>query len=376
MPYPEIPSLHDSELGLRLDAAIDGKTKPRGSLGRLEALARQMGLIQSTLRPTVSQPAIMVFAGDHGVAEEGVSAFPQDVTWQMVENFLAGGAAINVFARRNGVALHIVDAGVKHDFSPRPGLIVRKVCAGTRNFSREPAMTRDECELALRYGMELMDTVPGNVLGFGEMGIANTTSAAALLHRLGGVPLEDCVGAGTGLDADGIRHKQAVLQGALALHAQARGPIEALAAFGGYETAMMAGAMLGAAAQRRLLLIDGFIVGSALMAAAALRPSILDYCVFGHRSDERGHARMLDVLGARPLLDLGMRLGEGTGCALAVPLLHAAADFLCDMATFDSAGVDDAGRAASHDMGEAQTRSVTAEKIKMAEESRDDHRTL
>jgi len=336
---PEITAIHDPGLAARLDAAIDGKTKPLGSLGRLETLARQMGLVQATLRPAVLRPSIVVFAGDHGVAEEGVSAYPQDVTWQMVENFLAGGAAINVFARRGGIGLHIVDAGVKHDFAARPGLILRKIRAGTRNFTREAAMTKQECELALRRGMELVDAVPGNVLGFGEMGIANTTAAAALLHRLGGVPLEDCVGAGTGLDAGGIRRKQAVLRRALALHAEAGGPFEALAAFGGYEIAMMAGAMLGAAAQRRLLLIDGFIVGSALMVAAALRPAILDYCVFGHRSNERGHERMLDVLGARPLLDLDMRLGEGTGCALALPLVHAAADFLCDMATFDSAGV-------------------------------------
>lgn len=341
MNLPAVHAIHDPVLGAALDASIDGKTKPRGSLGRLEALARRIGLIQGALRPEVKQPSILVFAGDHGIAEEGVSAYPQDVTWQMVENFLSGGAAINVFARRNGIALHIVDAGVKRDFGDRPGLVSRKVRPGTRNFAREPAMTPDECRRAIDAGMALVSELPGNVLGFGEMGIANTSSAAAILHRLGGVPLPECVGAGTGLSSEGVRHKELVLERAMALHAQAAKPLDVLAVFGGYEIAMMVGAMLQGAAERRLLLIDGFIVSSALMVAAALRPAILDYCVFGHCSGERGHARMLEVLQVQPLLDLGMRLGEGTGCALALPLVHAAADFLRDMASFESAGVDD-----------------------------------
>ncbi|NLC35793.1 MAG: nicotinate-nucleotide--dimethylbenzimidazole phosphoribosyltransferase [Alcaligenaceae bacterium] len=339
MLLPDISPIHDSSLAAALDAAIDGKTKPQGSLGRLEALAKQVGLVQGSVRPVVSNPCIVVFAGDHGVAEEGVSAYPQEVTWQMVENFLAGGAAINVFARRNGIDLRVVDAGVKHDFGQRTGLLSRKIGPGTRNFMREPAMTADECRRAVQSGMDLVAELPGNVLGFGEMGIANTTAAAAILHCLGGVPVEDCVGAGTGLDFKGVQRKDSVLRAAIARHADARQPLEVLATLGGYEIAMMAGAMLGAAGQRRLLLIDGFIVGSALLVAARLRPAILDYCVFAHRSNERGHARMLECLDAEPLLDLGMRLGEGTGGALALPLVHAAVDFLNDMASFDSAGV-------------------------------------
>lgn len=363
---PDIHGIHDPALVARLDAAIDGKTKPRGSLGRLEALARRIGLIQGSVQPRISDPSMLVFAGDHGVAEEGVSAYPQDVTWQMVENFLAGGAAINVFARRNGIGLHVVDAGVKHDFGPRPGLLSRKIRPGTRNFTRERAMTPGECRRALEEGMALAASVPGNVLGFGEMGIANTTSAAAILHRLGGVPVEDCVGAGTGLDAEGMRRKKAVLRRALALHADALEPLDVLAAFGGYEIAMMAGAMLQAASERRLLLVDGFIVGGALMVARGLRPSILDYCVFGHRSNERGHGRMLECLEAEPLLDLGMRLGEGTGGALALPLLHAAADFLCDMASFDSAGVD--GEAVSVGRGAEKAPSRARNEVPVAAE--------
>ncbi len=338
---PLISPVDDGALLAALDAVIDGKTKPRGSLGQLESLARQVGLAQATTRPVITMPSMLVFAGDHGIAEENVSAYPQDVTWQMVENFLSGGAAINVFARRNGMALHIVDAGVKFDFGDRPGLVSRKIRHGTRNFAQEPAMTPEECRLALESGMQLAADLPGNVLGFGEMGIANTTSAAAILHRLGGVSINECVGAGTGLDDAGVRHKQAVLHRALALHAGVTEPFEVLATFGGYEIAMMTGAMLQAAAERRLLLIDGFIVGSALLVAAKSCPSILNYCVFAHRSNERGHVRMLEIFGAQPLLDLGMRLGEGTGAALALPLVQAAVDFLCDMATFDSAGVDE-----------------------------------
>ena len=341
MHLPDIHSIEDHQLSARLAAAIDGKTKPRGSLGRLEALARQIGLIQQSTRPEIRDPAMMVFAADHGIAEEGVSAYPQDVTWQMVENFLAGGAAINVFSRRNGMAVHIVDAGVKHDFGVCPGLVSRKIAYGTCNFARGPAMTREQCEQALVSGMELAAGTPGNLLAFGEMGIGNTTAAAAILHRLAGVPAADCVGAGTGLDTQGMQRKLAVLEGALRLHGDVAEPLPVLATFGGFEISMMAGAMLQGAAERRVLLIDGFIVGSALLAAAKLRPAILDYCVFAHRSNERGHACMLEHLGVDPLLDLGMRVGEGTGAAVALPLVHAAVDFLRDMATFDSAKVAD-----------------------------------
>jgi len=337
--FPAILPTHAPALAAELDAAIANKTKPPGSLGMLEGLARQIGLIQRTVAPAVTAPAILVFAGDHGVTAEGVSAYPQSVTWQMVENFLAGGAAINVFARQNGCALQIVDAGVNHAFGARPGLVDRKVANGTRNFALEPAMTVAQCEQAMRSGAELVAALQGNVLGFGEMGIGNTTSAAAIMHAITRLPVEQCVGAGTGLDTAGILHKQQVIAQAAARHASARTPLEVLAAFGGFEIAMMAGAMLAGAERRMALLIDGFIATSALLVAASLQPAILDYCVFSHCSDEHGHRQMLAHLGARPLLQLGLRLGEGTGCALAVPLLHAAVNFLREMATFDSAAV-------------------------------------
>lgn len=340
---PAVVPVRDDALSARLAARIDGKTKPRGSLGRLESLARQIGLIRRDLAPRLSPPTVFVFAADHGVAAEGVSAYPQDVTWQMVENFLAGGAAINVLARQQGVTLRIVDAGVKHDFGRREGLIDRKIRAGSGNLAVEPAMTARECEQALRAGMDLMADSDGEVVGFGEMGIANTTPAAALMHRLTGVPVADCVGAGTGVDAAGLARKTDVIERAMRRHAGALAPLDALAAFGGLEIAMMTGAMLGAASRRRILLIDGFIATSALQVAARLSPAVLDYCVFCHQSDERGHARMLRSLDARPLLDLGLRLGEGTGCVLAWPLVQAAAAFLCDMASFEDAGVSGAG---------------------------------
>ena len=338
MQIPSIQAVADAELSQALDASINNKTKPPGSLGMLESLAKQIGLIQRETRPQLRDPAIMVFAGDHGIVAENVSAFPQSVTWQMVENFLAEGAAINVFARQSGCALHVVDAGVNHEFGTRAGLISRKVGHGTRNFAVEPAMSVEECATAMRHGAELVAALNANVLGFGEMGIGNTSAAAAIMHKITGVPVAECVGAGAGLSDAGVLHKQAVLERAVRLHAASE-PLEVLAAFGGFEIAMMAGAMLAAAERRMVLLIDGFIVTSALLVAARLQPAILDYCVFSHCSNERGHRHMLEHLGARPLLQLGLRLGEGSACALALPLLQAAVAFLRDMATFESAQV-------------------------------------
>ena len=341
MQIPQIPAIFDAELAARLERAIANKTKPPGSLGALETLARQVGLIQQTTQPQLRAPSIAVFAGDHGVVEEGISAYPQSVTWQMVENFLAGGAAINVFARQAGCALQVVDAGVNHEFGERAGLQDRKVGKGTANFAHASAMTAAECAAAMAHGMQVVDAMEGNVIGFGEMGIGNTTAAAALMHKLTGVPVADCVGAGTGLSQDGVRHKARVIEAAVARPAHATDALDILATFGGFEIAMIAGAMLRAAERRMVLLIDGFIVTSALLAAARMQPDILDYCVFSHCSDEHGHRRMLAHLEARPLLNLGLRLGEGTGCALALPLLHAAVAFLREMATFESAQVSD-----------------------------------
>lgn len=341
MHIPSIASIANPPLALQLKAVIDNKTKPLGSLGALEYLAKQLGMIQGSVTVSIDRPAILVFAGDHGVVAEGVSAYPQDVTWQMVENFLAQGAAINVFARHNDIALHVVDAGVNHHFGPRAGLIDRKIASGTRNFAAEPAMTAQQCATAMQHGAALVAELPGNVVGFGEMGIGNTTAAAALMHKLAGIPVADCVGAGTGLSPEGVVRKQRVIEAALARHDGIEDPLAVLATFGGFEIAMMTGAMLEAARRRKVLLIDGFIVTGALLVAARIAPAVLDYCVFSHCSDEAGHRRMLQVLDAKPLLQLGLRLGEGTGAALALPLLRAAAGFLNEMATFGSASVSE-----------------------------------
>ena len=340
MTIPHISPVHDESLAAQLDRAINNKTKPLGSLGALEALAKQIGMVQQTTTPVLHDPAILVFAGDHGVVAEGVSAYPQDVTWQMVENFLAGGAAINVFARQNGCLLKVVDAGVNHTFGPRDHLLNRKIAPGTRNFAKEKAMTAQQCMEAIECGMELVENLPGKVLGFGEMGIGNTTAAAALMHKLTGIPVAECVGAGTGLDAEGVLRKQRVIEAAVQLH-DVNGGLPVLAAFGGFEIAMMVGAMLKAAERRMVLVIDVFIVTSALLVAARIKPEVLGYCVFSHCSDENGHKRMLEHLNARPLLNLGLRLGEGTGSALAMPLLQAAVNFLNQMATFESAQVSE-----------------------------------
>ena len=334
-------------LGAALQQKIDQKTKPLGALGQLEALAMKIGLIQQSLAPQLTQPHMLVFAGDHGAAKAGISAYPQDVTWQMVENFLAGGAAINVFARQNGLNLTVIDAGVAHDFGPRPGLIDAKVASGTANCIEQPAMTPEQCTEAIARGAGLVRNLAANgcnVVGFGEMGIGNTASAALLTHCLTGTPLAECVGRGTGLDDAGLARKQALLAKALARYRGAGGaddPLNVLAEFGGYEIAMMVGAMLAAAEAKMTLLIDGFIVGSAVLTAARLFPALTAYCIFCHRSAEPGHGAQLRALDAEPLLDLGLRLGEGTGAALAWPLVQAAAGFLNEMASFASAGVSD-----------------------------------
>ena len=337
----------DRAIEISLKNRVDRKTKPLGALGLLERTAIQIGLIQQRLAPEFSQPHLLVFAGDHGAAKAGVSAYPQDVTWQMVENFLAGGAAINVFARQNGLHLAIIDAGVAHDFGKRAGLIDAKIAAGTANYIEEPAMTAEQCAQAIARGAEISRNLAingCNVVGFGEMGIGNTAAASLITHCLTGLPLADCIGRGTGLDDAGLARKQALLEAALNRYRAAGGsnePLAVLAEFGGFEIAMMVGAMLGAAEAKMTLLIDGFIVGSAALTATRLAPALAEYSVFCHRSAEAGHAAQLVALGAEPLLDLGLRLGEGTGAALAFPLVQASLNFLNEMASFESAGVSD-----------------------------------
>ncbi len=340
----QIPALNKTSAQV-LNHKINHKTKPLGALGRLEELALQIGMIQNTLTPQLSKPTMLVFAGDHGIANSGVSPYPQAVTAQMVLNFLNGGAAINVFARQHGFALRVIDAGVNHQFEPHPNLIDAKIGMGTANFLQRPAMTQIQCQQALTIGTELArkKIASGcNVLGFGEMGIGNTSSASCLMSVLCGLPIKQCVGRGTGLDDAGLRKKTEILKQAIQQHSlDKQDAMRVLATFGGFEIAMMAGAMLGAAEQKTLLLIDGFIASAALLVAAKLQPNIVDYCVFAHCSGEAGHRKLLDYLGAKPLLDLGMRLGEGTGAVLAYPLVLAAVNFLNDMASFESAGVSE-----------------------------------
>jgi nicotinate-nucleotide--dimethylbenzimidazole phosphoribosyltransferase len=321
---------------------IDGKTKPTGALGRLEGLALQMGLIQGTLVPHLLRPRVVVFAGDHGIAGEGVSAYPQDVTWQMVSNFLAGGAAVNVLAREAGMEVVVVDAGVNHEFDAHPRLLNAKIGRGTCNSALGPAMSLQQAVQALRRGADIARAAHAdgcNVLALGEMGIANTSSAALLLHKLAGVGLDVATGRGTGLDDAGLARKRSVLERAAARTATNIGPMEALAEYGGFEIAMMAGAMLGAAEQRMVVLVDGFIACSALLVAHDIAPAVLNYVVFAHRSAESGHGAMLAALRGEPLLDLNLRLGEGTGAVLAYSLLRAACAFLDRMASFESAQV-------------------------------------
>ena len=348
---PQLADITDASLTRALQHKLDNKTKPLGSLGRIESVALQIGQILGTASPQLDAPQMVVFAADHGLTARGISAFPSDVTWQMVENFLAGGAAVSVLAKQNGVALSVVDCGVKHDFlaglpagSARAGLQVRKVAGaeqGTADSSAQAAMTAAQCQQALQHGIELVQGLPGNALLLGEMGIGNTSAASLLLARLAGLEIAVCTGAGTGLDAPAVLRKTEVLREVLHKHADAKDPLAALAAFGGFEIATMVAAVLQAAHERRVVVVDGFIATSAVLVAHALQPLVLQRCVFAHRSGERGHEFMLQYLGVQALLDLGLRLGEGSGAALAWPLLQSACTLLREMASFESAGVSE-----------------------------------
>ena len=316
---PEVADLHDAALTAALQSAIDGKTKPLGSLGRIEWLAQRIGAVLGTATPELREPQMLVCAGDHGLAARGVS--------------------VSVLARQHGIALTVVDCGVREAVPEQPGLLSRRLGPGTQDALDGPAMSAEQCEQALAHGADVVRGLPGNALLLGEMGIANTSVASLLLARLGGLEVGDVTGAGTGLNADAVLRKIGVLRAVLQRHAQAREPLAALAAFGGFEIATLAGAALQAAAERRVILVDGFIASSAVLVASKLRPHLLQRCVFAHRSGERGHALMLAHLRADPLLDLGLRLGEGSGAALAWPLLQSACALLNQMASFASAGV-------------------------------------
>lgn len=329
-------------LSQQLQHKIDAKTKPVGSLGVLEKLALQIGQIQNTLTPKLQNPTIVVFAGDHGIAEEGVSAYPQEVTRQMVLNFLQGGAAINVFSQQHNIKLKIVDAGVKADFQKNENLIHAKIDKGTRNFLRNKAMTEAQLQQCFQKSREIVNQLAENacnVIGFGEMGIGNTSAAALLISYLCNLPIEQCVGRGTGVDEIQFQKKISKLKEAQAFHGEMSRPEEVLQTFGGFEIAQMCGAMLAAYEQKMLIMVDGFIAGSAFLAAHQLKPEIITHAVFCHLSDESGHQNLLNYLKVEPLMKLNLRLGEGTGCALAYPIVESAVSFLNNMSSFESAGV-------------------------------------
>jgi nicotinate-nucleotide--dimethylbenzimidazole phosphoribosyltransferase len=340
-------------LQMELRHKIDTKTKPIGALGLLEEIALQAGLIQGTIRPVISNPYIVVFAADHGIAVTGlVNPYPQAVTAQMVLNFIRGGAAINVFCRQHAIGLTVVDAGVNFDFDNTDSqkLIPAKIGFGTHNYLDGDAMSADEAQRAIAAGKRIIETLfhsGCNAIGFGEMGIGNTSSASLIMSFATGIPIEECIGRGTGVNDEQLKTKTSVLRKAFTLHAEAIGsvsgparPFAILQHVGGYEIAMMAGAYLKAAELKMIILVDGFITTAALLLALALEPSVQDHCIFAHTSGEQGHDKMLRWLGARPLLNLGMRLGEGTGAALAFPIVQSAVNFLNEMASFESAGVD------------------------------------
>lgn len=322
-----------------LQSAIDNKTKPPGSLGRIEDLALRIGSLQGSSTPKMERCRLIIFAADHGIAEAGVSSFPQEVTQQMLHNFLAGGAAANVFAASLDVDVQVVDAGVVGDPGCDDALISARLGAGTANFATQAAMTTEQFALAIETGRRLGAADEFDALCCGEMGIANTSSATLLCHKLLGLPLEIITGRGTGLDDAGLAHKLAVLTAAAARTDDRLEPQEAMTEYGGFEIAMMTGAMLGAAQARRLIIVDGFIATAAAVAAMQIEPPIKDAMVFAHQSAERGHAVVVEALQVKPLLDLDLRLGEGTGALLAWPLVKCAAAMLNDMASFDSAGV-------------------------------------
>ena len=333
----------DRKLVSVLQKKIDLKTKPNGSLGRLESIALQVGLIQKTLSPELKHPTMIIFAGDHGITEEGVSPYPQEVTYQMVYNFLQGGAAINVFCRQNQINEVVVDAGVNHTFDGNLNLFDAKIGRGTANFAKTAAMSQDKAKLAIAKGADIVSRIHeqgSNIIGFGEMGIGNTTSASAIIHIITELPLATCVGAGTGLNSAGINHKMEIIKKAIAHHhVNNKDGLEVLATFGGFEIAMMCGAYLKAAELSMVILVDGFIATSALIVAQMMYPEVLDYCIFSHVSHEKGHQAVCDFLKAKPILNLEMRLGEGTGAALAYPLVKAAVTMLNEMASFEDAGV-------------------------------------
>ena len=323
---------------------IDNLNKPKGSLGALEALAMQVCLIQQTLTPSLASPCHLLLGGDHGIEREGVSVSPREVTWQQMINFTRGGGGVNMFCRQHGFKLRIVDVGVDYDLSEVEGIIDRKIARGTKNFLYEPAMTEAEYDQAIQVGCDLVDDCIAEgcqVLSIGEMGIANTSPSSIWMHLFGNIPLEECIGAGAGLDTPGIRHKYEVLSKAVdnsklyTLHSK----LSILRYFGGFEMIAAIGAMLHAAEKHLVVLVDGFIMTACAIAAIRLCPAAQDYMIFTHCGDEHGHQRMLDIVKAKPLLHLGLRLGEGTGALCAFPIVDSAVRMMNEMNNFDNAKI-------------------------------------
>ena len=334
-----------------IQAKIDNLNKPKGSLGRLEELAMQVCLVQQTLEPSLAHPCHLLLGGDHGIEREGVSVSPREVTWQQMINFTRGGGGVNMFCRQHGFKLRIVDVGVDYIFNEELRMkneefFDRKIARGTKNFLYEPAMSEEEFNKAIAVGVDLVDACCAEgcrVLSIGEMGIANTSPSSIWMHLFGNIPLEECIGAGAGLNNDGIRHKYEVLKKAVdrfnGLNGQPINPIKPIMFFGGFEMVAAIGAMLRAAEQHLIILVDGFIMTACAIAAIRLYPASQDYMIFTHCGDESGHKRMLDIVAAKPLLHLGLRLGEGTGALCAFPIVDSAVRMMNEMNNFDNAKI-------------------------------------
>ena len=335
----------DESLRPAIQEKIDNLNKPKGSLGRLEELAMQVCLIQQTLSPSLEHPCHLLLGGDHGIEREGVSVSPREVTWQQMINFTRGGGGVNMFCRQHGFKLRIVDVGVDYDLSAVDGIIDRKIARGTKNFLYEPAMTEEEFDKAIEVGAALVDDCIAEgckILSIGEMGIGNTSPSSIWMHLFGNIPLNDCIGAGSGLDSPGIRHKYEVLSKAVTCHERVSkypDPIVTLRYFGGFEMIAAIGAMLRAAECHLVVLVDGFIMTACALAAIRLYPASHDYMIFTHCGDESGHRKMLDIVNARPLLSLGLRLGEGTGALCAYPIVDSAVRMINEMNNFDNAKI-------------------------------------
>ena len=321
---------------------IDNLNKPKGSLGMLEDLAAQICLVQQTLRPTLSHPCHLLLGADHGIEREGVSVSPRCITWQQMINFTRGGGGVNMFCRQHGFHLRIVDMGVDYDLSAYTSIINRKIANGTRNFLHEAAMTEEQFAQAIDTGAALVDDCHDegcNIICIGEMGIANTSPSSVWMSIFGGIPLDECIGAGAGLNDAGISHKRDVLHKAVA-NSHCKTDEEVIRYFGGFEMVGAIGAMLRAAERKMLIMVDGFIMSACMLAASRLYPEILNYAIFGHCGDEGGHRRMLQLMNAKPILNLGLRLGEGTGALCAYPIIESAVHMINEMNNFENANID------------------------------------